>query len=154
MNSRVADVVGLPGLVPGNPEDGVAYVVVHAEDVGVFVVLKVVGRPPVFGRPTHVPLPCRGVDLGIVHPVPLAVHDIVADLHVLDDLGQSDAHGSSPPCRAFRAAGQQDPAGYFEGTLRGNGAADVAGVALAKGFLDVQPDRVELNAEILDVGVT
>jgi hypothetical protein len=37
--------------------------------------------------------------------------------------------------------------------LRGDGAADVARVALAAGILDVQPDRVQLNAQILDVGV-
>jgi hypothetical protein len=37
--------------------------------------------------------------------------------------------------------------------LRGDGAADVTRVALATGILDVQPDRVQLNAEILDVGV-
>ena len=36
--------------------------------------------------------------------------------------------------------------------MRGNGAADVARVALATGILDVQPDRVQLNAQILDVG--
>jgi hypothetical protein len=37
--------------------------------------------------------------------------------------------------------------------LRGDGAADVTRVALATGILDVQPDRVQLNAEVLDVGV-
>ena len=153
VEQQVADVVGLPGLVTGDPQGAVAHVVVHAEDVGVLVVLKVVGGSPVLGRPTHVPFPCRGVDLGIVHPVPLAVHDVVADLHVLDDLGQTQRHGSRPPCRAFRATGQHEPAGYLESALRGDGAADVARVALATGILDVQPDRVQLNGQILDVGV-
>jgi hypothetical protein len=37
--------------------------------------------------------------------------------------------------------------------LRGDGAADVTRVALAAGILDVQPDRVQLNGEILDVGL-
>jgi hypothetical protein len=37
--------------------------------------------------------------------------------------------------------------------LRGDGAADVTCVALATGILDIQPDRVQLNAQILDVGV-
>ncbi len=45
------------------------------------------------------------------------------------------------------------PAGYLKGTLRGDGAADVACVALAAGILDVQPDRVQLNSQILDVNV-
>src|SRR5271165_5818735 len=89
----------------------------------------------------------------IVHPVPLAVHDIVANLHVLDDLGQTKRHGSGPPRRAFRATGEQESAGYLDGTLCGDGAADVAGVALAQGILNVQPDRVQLEGQILDVGV-
>jgi hypothetical protein len=37
--------------------------------------------------------------------------------------------------------------------LRGDRAADVARVALAKGIFDIQPDRIQLNAEILDVGL-
>jgi hypothetical protein len=37
--------------------------------------------------------------------------------------------------------------------LRGDGAADVARVALATGILDIQPDRVQLKGEILDVGL-
>jgi hypothetical protein len=37
--------------------------------------------------------------------------------------------------------------------LRGNGAADVARVALATGILDVEPDSVQLNGEILDLGL-
>ena len=32
---------------------------------------------------TEVPLPLRGVDIRVAHPVPLAVQDVVADLHVL-----------------------------------------------------------------------
>lgn len=37
--------------------------------------------------------------------------------------------------------------------MRSNGAADVARVALATGVLDVQPDSVQLNAEIVDLGL-
>jgi hypothetical protein len=91
------------------------------------------------------------VDLGLVHPVPLAVHDVVTDLHVLDDLGQTKSHGPRPPRRAFRATGQHEPSGYIEGTLRSNGAPDVARVALTKGILNVQPDRVQFDGQILDV---
>ncbi len=38
--------------------------------------------------------------------------------------------------------------------MGGDGAPDVAGVALAQGILDVLPDRVELYGQILDVGVS
>jgi hypothetical protein len=37
--------------------------------------------------------------------------------------------------------------------LRGDRAADVARVALAKGILDIQPDRIKLNGQVVDVGV-
>jgi hypothetical protein len=77
----------------------------------------------------------------------------VADLHVLDDLGESKGHRSRPLRRASRATGQHEPAGYLKGTLRGDGAADVARVALATRILDVQADRVQLNAQTLGVGV-
>src|SRR3981081_3307452 len=93
------------------------------------------------------------MDLGIVHPVPLAVQDVVRYLHVLDHLGQSEGRRPRPPCRAFRATGQHEPTGYLEGTLRSDGAADVARVAFATRILDVQPDRVQLNGEIVDVGI-
>ena len=94
---QVEQVEALPGLVSGNPEQAVADVIVHAEDVGVLVVHEVVGVPPMLGRPGHVPLPRRGVNFGVVHPVPLAMHDVVADLHVLDDLGHTKGHGARPP---------------------------------------------------------
>ena len=38
------------------------------------------------GRLRGVPLPVAGVDLRVVHPVVLAVHDVVPDLHVVEDL--------------------------------------------------------------------
>ena len=39
------------------------------------------------------------------------MHDVVADLHVLDDLGHAQGRGAGPPGRSFRAGGQQQPAG-------------------------------------------
>ena len=153
VEQQVAEVERLPPLVAGDAQHAVADIVVHAEDVGVLVVHEVVGEPPVLGRPAHVPLPRRGVNLGIVHPVPLAVHDVVADLHVLDDLGHAQSHGARPPRRALRARGQHEPACDLEGTLGGNGAADVARVALAAGVFNVLADRVQLDSQVLDVGV-
>jgi hypothetical protein len=93
------------------------------------------------------------VNLGIVHPIPLAVHDVVADLHVLDDLGHAQSHSACPPRRASRASGQHEPAGHLEGTLSGDGAADVTGVALAAGVFNVLANRVELDAQVFNVGV-
>ncbi|SKY04779.1 Uncharacterised protein [Mycobacteroides abscessus subsp. abscessus] len=35
--------------------------------------------------------------LGIVHPIPLAMHHVVAEFHVLDDLGQRQRTGAEQP---------------------------------------------------------
>ena len=150
---QVEQVEALPALVAGDAQQAVADVVVHPEDVGVLVVHEVVGVAPVLGRPAHVPLPRRGVNLRVVHPVPLAVHDVVADLHVLDDLGHAQGHGARPPGRTARTGGQHQPAGYLQRALRCDGAADVAGVARAARVFNVLADGIQLNGQAFDVGV-
>ena len=62
------------------------------------------------GGAHHVPLPRRRMDLGIVHPIPLAVHDVVAQFHVLDDLGQCQRSGAQPPQPAAMATQERDAA--------------------------------------------
>src|SRR5699024_4832678 len=93
-------VEGVPTLVAGHPENAVPHVVVQADDVGVLVVDVVVGLLPVLGGAHDVPLPGGGVDLGVVHPVPLPVHDVVAEFHVLDDLGDPEGACADRPGRA------------------------------------------------------
>ena len=99
---RLAEVERVPGLVLVDAHDAVAEVVVLADDVRVGVVELVVAVLPLLGRRRGVPLPGGRVDLGVAHPVPLAVQDVVADLHVLQDLG--DATG--PRCRRSTRAGR------------------------------------------------
>src|SRR3712207_7545139 len=53
-----------------------------AEDVRVGVVPLVVRALPLLRRRRVVPVPGGRVDLGVPHPVPLPVQDVVADLHV------------------------------------------------------------------------
>src|SRR6185312_280658 len=91
------------------------------------------------------------MDFGIVHPIPLAVHHVVADLHVLDDLGQAKRRGTGPPRRALGAGRQNGPAGHLEAALSGDGAADVAGIAFAERVFDVLADRIELDGQAFDV---
>ena len=107
VEEQVPDVVGPPRFIAGHAQNSVADVVVHAEDVGVGVVGEVVGGPPVLGGCGHVPFPGGGMDLGIIHPVPLAVNDVVTDLHVLDDLGQREGSGAGQPGRSLRSECQQ-----------------------------------------------
>src|SRR5882757_894756 len=79
---RVAQVVRAPGLLLGQPQDAVAHVAVLADHVGVGVVQVVVRVLPALRVADQVPLPVAGVDLGVAHPVPLAVQHVVPDLHV------------------------------------------------------------------------
>ena len=99
---RVAQEVRLPPLVLAHPQDAVADVAVHADDVGVGVVHVVVRVAPLVAGAGRVPFEVAAGQRGIAHPVVLAVHDVVADLHVVEDLRQPPA--SRCP-RSTRAAG-------------------------------------------------
>jgi hypothetical protein len=94
---RLEEVGGMPALLRVDAHDLVAEVAVLAADVGERVVLVVVRMAPGVGRRGRVPVPVLGVDVGVVHPVPLAVHDVVADLHVLEDLGERQGGGAEQP---------------------------------------------------------
>ena len=146
---RLAQVERAPLLLARHPEDAVPDVVVEAENVGELVVHVVVRVLPLLGRLGGVPLPGAGVDLRVVHPVPLAVHDVVADLHVLQDLGHAQHRRSGNPRGLVLAGEQGDPAGGGEPTLDLDHPVDVRRVVVAAGLLDVGADRVELLAELL-----
>ena len=148
---RLEQVEGDPLLVLVDTHDAVAEVVVLADDVGEVVVELVVGDLPLLGRRRVVPLPGRGVDLRVAHPVPLAVQDVVADLHVVEDLGHRQAGGADEPGRREDREQQHGPAAQLEAALGLDDLADVLRVALAAAVDHALPDRVELDAEHLDV---
>ena len=141
----------MPPLLARHPQDAVADVVVVAEHVGELVVDVVVAVLPLLGRLRGVPLPRRGVDLRVVHPVPLAVHDVVADLHVLQDLGDPEHGGARDPRRLPARREQRDPARHREAALDGDDAVDVRRVGGAAGLLDLGAQRVELAPELVDL---
>ena len=93
------------------------------------------------------------MDLVVAHPVPLAVHDVVADLHVLDDLRDREAGRARQPCRRKQREQQHGAAAQFELALKVDDAADVVGVALAAAVEHLLADGVEFAAEVLDVVV-
>ncbi len=84
----VEEILRLPRLLIGDAEDVVADVGILADDVRPRVMKVVVGVFPAGCRGDEVPLPGTRMDLRITHPVPLSVDDVVADLHVLEDLRQ------------------------------------------------------------------
>ena len=145
------EVGGVPLLGVVDPHDPVAEVVVVADDVGVGVVDLVVAVLPVVGRGDVVPLPHRRVDLGVAHPVPLAVDDVVPDLHVVEDLGDAQAGGAGDPGDRVATEEQHRPRTHLEVALGRDHPADVAGVGLAEVVHHRGADLVELAPDLLDV---
>jgi hypothetical protein len=151
VGQRLQQQEGLPRLVFVDAHDAVAQIVVLAKDVGVGVVQFVVGVLPHVGRRGVVPLPGGGVDRGVAHPIPLAVHDIVAEFHVLDDLRHRQTDGSGQPGRWEEREQQYRAAAEFQAALGGDDGADVGGIALTATGDDLFADGVEFGAEVLDV---
>ena len=112
---------------------------------------EVVRVLPRLGRRGRVPVPGRGVDDRVVHPVPLAVQDVVTDLHVLEDLGQPErartGHPGDPPTRGE----QQRATQQRQTALERDDRADVGRVTLAQVGLDLLMELVELAADLLDL---
>src|ERR1700734_4040864 len=97
MSQRLQEIAGPPRLVTGDAHDAVTEIIVDADNVGEHVMAVVVRVPPLRGQPGHVPLPGGGMNFAIVHPIPLTVTDIVAQLHVLDALGYCQCASSESP---------------------------------------------------------
>lgn len=87
----------------------------------------------------------------VVHPVPLAVHDVVADLHVLEDLGRRQGRGAADGKRAEARQQQADAADHGEPPLHLDHRLDVAAVAFAELTGDAVFDRVELARQLLEL---
>ena len=148
---RLQEIDRVPLLVRVDPHDLVAEVLVLAADVGVRVVHVVVRVLPRRRRRGRVPIPRRRVDLRVVHPVPLAVHDVVADLHVLEHFGQRERGGPRRPGR-FRAREQEHQAAEDdEPPVHLDHAHDVAAIAIAELGEDLVVDRGELLADLLEL---
>ena len=68
----------------------------------------------------------------VVHPVVLAVHDVVADLHVFDNLGDTQRRGGGEEHGRDKPEGHQHPATDFQGPVEPNDPADVTCIPFAK----------------------
>ena len=72
------------------------------------------------------------MNVGIVHPIPLAVHHVVADLHVLQDLGHPQTRGAEDPRGFGSRTQQQDTTGHHDLTLHRDDLLDVGAVPVAE----------------------
>jgi hypothetical protein len=79
------------------------------------------------------------------------VRDVVAQLHVLDDLGQGQHPGPGPPRQPVSAGEQRNSSAGGQPALELDGSPHIAGIALPARLLDIGADGVELGRELLDV---
>jgi len=96
------------------------------------VVSKIVGVLPHRGRRRRVPLPGARVDRRVSHPIPLTVHDVVADLHVLEHLGQRQQRGAGDSRRGEPGTEEKRPPSELKLALSRDDAGDVRAVAVAQ----------------------
>jgi hypothetical protein len=87
------------------------------------------------------------MDSRVAHPVVLAVHHVVADLHVGEDLRQRERDGAADERGAPFWTQEQCPACELQAALRRDHAADVAGVLLAEVGPDRVADRIEFGGD-------
>ena len=148
---RLEQIDRVPLLVGVDPHDLVAEILVLAPDVRVGVVDVVVGVAPGLRRRGGVPVPRPRVDDRVVHPVPLAVQDVMADLHVLEDLGHAQGGRAEDPGSAPARGDELQAADQGQAPLHGDDRADVARVAIAEIVLDGLVQRLELASDLLDL---
>ncbi len=109
--------------------------------------LEVVCVLPRPGGRGGVPFPGGRVDVRVAHPVPLPVHDVVPELHVLDHLRERERDGARRERRPVARAEQQRAAGELQRALRLDDASHVRRVARAEVRADLRVERVELGCE-------
>jgi hypothetical protein len=79
------------------------------------------------------------------------VHDVVADLHVVEDLGDRQRGRAGQPGGRQEAEPQQPAAGGLEGALGLDHVVDVLAVRVTEVGHHALPDLVELGAEGLEL---
>src|SRR6202034_2250965 len=131
-----------PVLVSSHPQDSEPEVVVYADDVREDVVPVIVRVLPLRRETGHVPLPSRGMDFRVVHPIPLTVADVMAEFHVLDALGRGQSDGSEGPAKLAFALGDGQSRHDFKAALKTDSSHDVSTVLGAPRNLDIAADLV------------
>jgi heme exporter protein D len=160
---RLGEIERLPALLGKHPQQAVADVVVHAAHVGPGVMAVIVGFAPVVAGAGDVPLVGLAVEMRVAHPVVLAVHDVVAQLHVLENFRERQQQRADDQRRqrcgmrktaeqpaADRAAPQQDAARKSAPAHAGDNGANVLGIALAQRCDGTRAHRVEFLSEAFE----
>ncbi|CAO5177583.1 hypothetical protein FAIPA1_30315 [Frankia sp. AiPs1] len=147
---RLSQVDGAPRLLGSHPEQAVPDVPVSTENVCIGVVNIVVRIFPLGGGRREIPFPGGGVDMGVAHPVPLPVQNVVADLHVLENLGEGEHRRTCQPCRRQQGRKHHHPAAGLQSALSRDHPSDVPGVVLSSAREELRAEAVKLLAKFLD----
>ena len=92
------------------------------------------GMAPLVARGRPCPTRTRlRVERRVLHPVVLAVHHVVADLHVVEDLRQRQGGDATQPGRRQEAGEQHPPTGQLEPALGADHPPDVLGISSCRG---------------------
>ena len=150
---RSRQIAALPLLIAADTDDAEPEVFVHPDHVGEYVMPVVVRIPPLRGGADHVPLPRIGVDLRVVHPIPLPVGDVVTELHIVDAFGGEQRRRADSPPDFAPAAENGQPGGDFEASLKTYDALDVCAVLGAERRLNIATDFLQRLRERFDVRV-
>ena len=129
---RVEQEAGLPLLVFRHAQNAVTNVMILVEHVGEGVVLEIVGLFPGRVGAGVVPVKNLGVNGRITHPVVLAVHHVMADFHVVQDLGGRQTSHTGQPCRRQETRHQQAAPGNLQATLTLDQGANIGGIFFAQ----------------------
>src|SRR5690554_1121073 len=95
----------------------IADIIIHTFNIGIGMMLVVVGLTPVFRGTDNIPLIGLTVEFWIVHPVILTVHDVMAKFHIFHDFGKAEQTSTQNP-------GWREPASKQAGTTRNRSITD------------------------------
>ncbi|MNR36686.1 hypothetical protein D3C85_1546410 [compost metagenome] len=108
--------------------------------------------PPEVRGAGNVPLVRGATQFRVVHPVVLAVHDVVAQLHVFEDLAQPEQGHAQQPGGREPAEQQQGAAAPAAEAHRCTNAANIAGITLAQVIQGALAQGVQFCAEGIEFG--
>ena len=106
---------------------------------------------PLLAVAGNVPLKGLRVQRRVTGPVVLAVHDVVADLHVVQNLGVGQGQHAGNPAQGAHAKVQQRAATNFAGAADADHVADVVHIGLAQVVHHAVADGVDFAFEFSDL---
>jgi len=149
---RLDQVQWVPPLRREEAQEAVADVSIASLDVRERVMQVVVRVAPGLAFARVVPLVRVAAQRRLVHPVVLAVHDVVAELHVVDDLAEREEAGTGEPRGRQPAEEEQGAAADLRVAHRRLHPADVLRLALAEARDHLAANLVELRSDRVELG--